>query len=423
MKKFVGTALALGLLTSVSSTAVAVDIHVNAGDFNITTARSYSSQYSGRYTNEAAANSLKEAARGVAALDGAALDAAVGEPIHNRLQNQLGRWYANVKYSKDTIQRSAWVKDDPAVRNAWSQGYDGTGVNIAINDQFHGRNEYNIAGNTGHHGDHVENILVGQDDWGTVGIAPEARVVARGDVPLSEYRPAQAPAEPYRTEMVRRTWLSSTPPPSSWNEWAEVRRRNHGQHQRGMRWDNVDIVSSSVAYSHDRVKRDVNSHTASDDAFGTVIVQTAGNGGLSNYYGDNVVATTSETNIPSWGITTNINHISQLYASDYKDSLLIVGTLEHDGLNSGLHAGAHADRYVVDTPTGGGYGGATSWVTPKVAGKVALIKNKFNNLNAEEVTDIVLRTADDLGAPGVDPIYGAGKINLGRALSPVGSIR
>ena len=160
------------------------------------------------------------------------------------------------------------------------------------------------------------------------------------------------------------------------------------------------------------------------------LCKLAGNGGLTNYYfGGNRVLTNSHAYIKNggtvdYGTRVAVNQAKQLYASNYKDSLLIVGSYR-DGKNYGLHAGTHADRYVVDTPTAGvrGYGSATSWVTPKVAGKVALIKSKFKNLNAKQITDIVLETADDIGAPGVDPVFGHGLVNLGRALSPVGNIR
>jgi subtilisin family serine protease len=64
----------------------------------------------------------------------------------------------------------------------------------------------------------------------------------------------------------------------------------------------------------------------------------------------------------------------------------------------------------------------TSMATPYVTAGVTLIKSGWTFLTARQVVDILLTTADDLGAPGVDPVYGRGLINLGAALSPIGAL-
>ncbi len=63
----------------------------------------------------------------------------------------------------------------------------------------------------------------------------------------------------------------------------------------------------------------------------------------------------------------------------------------------------------------------TSQATPAVSGAAALLLSKWPYLRASQVSAILLQTADDLGAPGVDPVYGHGLLNVDRALSPVGS--
>ena len=57
---------------------------------------------------------------------------------------------------------------------------------------------------------------------------------------------------------------------------------------------------------------------------------------------------------------------------------------------------------------------------PVVSGALAVLKSRFRNLNAKQAVDILLRTATDLGAPGTDPVYGRGLVNLERALQPIG---
>lgn len=62
----------------------------------------------------------------------------------------------------------------------------------------------------------------------------------------------------------------------------------------------------------------------------------------------------------------------------------------------------------------------TSFSAPIVAGAAALLRQAFPNLSAAQVVQLLLTTADDLGATGVDSIYGYGMLNVGRAFQPVG---
>ncbi len=72
----------------------------------------------------------------------------------------------------------------------------------------------------------------------------------------------------------------------------------------------------------------------------------------------------------------------------------------------------------------GGYArmSGTSMATPHVAGAAALVKSWWPHLAAREVAAILLTTARDLGAPGVDPIYGRGLLDLEAAMRPVGPL-
>lgn len=62
----------------------------------------------------------------------------------------------------------------------------------------------------------------------------------------------------------------------------------------------------------------------------------------------------------------------------------------------------------------------TSIAAPVVSGAVALMAQAFPNLTPAQIVDLLLRTADDLGAPGPDPVYGRGLLNIGRAFAPQG---
>ena len=138
-----------------------------------------------------------------------------------------------------------------------------------------------------------------------------------------------------------------------------------------------------------------------------LIVVSAGNAGLS--------CSTVET-----------CNISALTFDEAETISITVGALSDDGKtldNYSNLAGLTMDSYiaapVVETADGGR---GTSFAAPVVTGVAALIIDKFNT-DAEATRDIIFSTADDLGAPGVDPIYGNGALNVSKALAPVGHIK
>jgi subtilisin family serine protease len=63
----------------------------------------------------------------------------------------------------------------------------------------------------------------------------------------------------------------------------------------------------------------------------------------------------------------------------------------------------------------------TSYAAPQVSGTVALLQTRWPWLQqyADETVQIVLQSATDLGAPGVDPVYGWGMLNVEGAMSPL----
>ena len=58
----------------------------------------------------------------------------------------------------------------------------------------------------------------------------------------------------------------------------------------------------------------------------------------------------------------------------------------------------------------------TSQASPFVAGVAALLLSREPALTPAQLTDRLRTTADDLGAPGIDPEYGAGRVNALRAV-------
>lgn len=65
----------------------------------------------------------------------------------------------------------------------------------------------------------------------------------------------------------------------------------------------------------------------------------------------------------------------------------------------------------------------TSMAAPHVAGLAALLYDRLGGVrseeNAQRVTDAIVSTADDLGLPGPDPLYGYGRVNATRAAETI----
>ncbi|MHA0328689.1 S8 family serine peptidase [Sphingomonas melonis] len=57
-----------------------------------------------------------------------------------------------------------------------------------------------------------------------------------------------------------------------------------------------------------------------------------------------------------------------------------------------------------------------SFAAPAVGGAAALLKQYWPQLGGKAIARILLDTATDMGAPGVDPIYGAGLLNVEKAM-------
>ncbi len=75
-------------------------------------------------------------------------------------------------------------------------------------------------------------------------------------------------------------------------------------------------------------------------------------------------------------------------------------------------AGAGAEWYLSAYSFGG-----TSGSAPVVSGAAALLAGAFPNLSGAQIAEILMTTADDAGAPGRDPVFGNGILNIGRAFA------
>ena len=161
---------------------------------------------------------------------------------------------------------------------------------------------------------------------------------------------------------------------------------------------------------------------------GTSIVVAAGNNGLDckpTLNGDLNGRCSFPAALPykdTWILNKNIS-----------GGWLVVGSVNSSNVLSSFSnkAGVMKDYYVVapgeklvstTLKNHYSYNTGTSFSTPLVTGTMALLKEKYPHLTGKDLTSIILTTATDLGAPGVDDVYGHGLLNIKAAFAPIGGL-
>ena len=110
-----------------------------------------------------------------------------------------------------------------------------------------------------------------------------------------------------------------------------------------------------------------------------------------------------------------------------KSGVIVVGAVNRDPTGTWVLASdsrghsaraGHARHAFIVTPDDGiaGRFTGTSLAAPRVAGALAILRQKCPRLSAQELGFILLRSAQDLGDRRVDDVYGWGLMNLENAL-------
>ncbi len=205
------------------------------------------------------------------------------------------------------------------------------------------------------------------------------------------------------------------------------------KHWQALKLRYPDRIAELIALRMDENQTDLKPYTAwkmmlKQDA---LFVQAAGN----------------ESKIGKKQETFEIENIRQMYCADeLKTNLIIVGAIDQENISefySNIPGDLMKDSFIVaparpyildqinqDTSeqeqvvpyrSGQNYkypeGGGTSFATPIVAAAAAQVKQRYPTLKASEIKQILLRSATDLGEPGVDRIFGHGLLNVKAALA------
>ncbi len=119
----------------------------------------------------------------------------------------------------------------------------------------------------------------------------------------------------------------------------------------------------------------------------------------------------------------NQNTSNPTYPAAYPNVIGVAATTQADRRASFSNYGSYVDVAapgvaILSTVRDGGYQAwsGTSMASPVVAGVVALLVGQNPSRSPATIETILEQTADDLGDPGYDHMYGWGRINAGRAL-------
>lgn len=116
------------------------------------------------------------------------------------------------------------------------------------------------------------------------------------------------------------------------------------------------------------------------------------------------------------GFPAKWNSVIAVGGTNNRDEGFFGGTT---GLEMDISAPADLIMTCVDTtvaPNTFAFQSGTSMSAPIVSGVAAMVWGAAPQLAASEVRDILVNSADDLGVPGVDAIFGAGRVNAYRAI-------
>ena len=240
------------------------------------------------------------------------------------------------------------------------------------------------------------------------------------------------------------------------NSWGPI-AQFHSQTYNGMHFkvpNQTNITTSNAVY--------LGSSQAADAD--TIMVFAAGNDGWNSETGEIYLYTSQSDTVPastasaadivaSTGVTLDsANRVDSItampvnapdtshYIIDEDENehmwLVVVATDQNNAITSFSNGCGVSKNFCLAAPgqminsTDGGAGSAyvelpgTSMAAPHVTGAIAILADMYPNLleNPENISQILLETATDLGAAGVDDVYGHGLLNLQDATGPLGTI-
>lgn len=324
------------------------------------------------------------------------------------------------------------------VAGAWNAGYRGAGATVAVLDSGvvcqHGDIAPNllpastsfvpgegvchtIAGGF-NHGTHVAGIIAAPDNaFGTIGVAPEAKILAvkvlsgiTGSGSFASIIQGIVYAADQGANVINMSLGVSGGLPKGGSETAHL----------------INATKRAIQYAQTR---------------GVLVVASSGNDAIDLDHSGNVISFPGQLpGVLTVAATAPVGWAKNLAAADldvhttytnYGQSAIHFagpgGDSAYSGNENCLVGGLVRPCWVFDLvfapggflPAGSLYfwAGGTSMAAPHVAGVAALVFGKYPGIKPAQVEAILRKSADDLGKPGQDDFYGAGRINAARAVA------
>ena len=283
---------------------------------------------------------------------------------------------------------------DTGANTAWSNGWTGKDVKVGILDSFNSNSRIDS------HGDWVSLVVNS--------VAPETNVLLSnlpsGDLSTT-IQNANNAYDYYNTNeyfIVNNSWGFEKPLRNASGNYTGVNDSN---------WETTISNAVSTKISN------INSNSEPVYNGKMLFVYAAGNG--AQFCGSVLIS--------------DCDYFATLYKNvrlagyEIGEDTLFVGSLNDAGTsmaNYSYQAGEMLNDFIVahDDVFYNGDASGTSFSSPRVVGAAALLRHKFPNLDGSALKQVLLQTASDLGATGVDRVYGHGKLNISNAMSPQGKV-
>lgn len=146
-----------------------------------------------------------------------------------------------------------------------------------------------------------------------------------------------------------------------------------------------------------------------------IIVVGAGDGGLDQPDNLGDLPHYDEALSSTWLTVVSLNHDYTISSHSNKCGAAKAWCLSAPGEELMVASAQGNDHYTQSHQS-------TTFAAAHVSGAAALLMQLYPQLTAQDVTALLFFSATDLGAPGIDEVYGYGLLNLTAALSPLGDL-
>lgn len=354
----------------------------------------------------------------------------------------------------DSLAALQWGLDAVDAAGAWQAGQFGTGVRVAVLDSgiasghidiapnlntalctsFVPGEAYNFTGTGFNHGTHVAGIIASAANGvGTLGVAPRAELVAVkvlsavtgsgsfGGIISGLVYAADIDADVINmslgAEFPRSGYIDDNGTPADPSDDVKV----GADELTGL----INATSRATTYAYQK---------------GSTVIVSAGNSGIDrDHDGSYYVVPADSTHVISisatapigWALAPSTTFLDNLASySNYGQSRISFaapgGDSMYPGSGNSVVAGVLRPTWVFDLVFSPGnrvgtsnryfWAGGTSMAAPHASGVAAIIIGRNGGSMKPAAVEAALRaSADDLGKPGNDDAYGAGRVNAGRA--------